>query len=290
MTMPVLSSIGRGAATASRKPGVLLALYLANLAFALLVAWPFYALARADLGHSLLGRNLQTLDFVWLGELVYRYQSMAPAVAPWLLGSLLVYALLSVFLSGGTIGRLLDTEGGTTARSFFSDCGRYFGRFFRLFLAALPFYLLALGAVPAALSALLKPLDENARTAWTPFGLSLGRAALALLAVSVVHMIFDYARIRIVMEDDPGAFRALRAALLFIGRRFFRGCGLYLLITLGFLAGTGLAAALAGWFPKEGLFFAGAAAAGMQAYILFRLWTRMVFFAAQADYYRSVHP
>lgn len=288
--MPVLSSIGRGAAAAFRKPRVLLVLYLANLAFALLIAWPFFALAKADLGHSLLGRNLQTLDFVWLGELVYGYQSMAPAVAPWLLGSLLLYAVLSVFLSGGTIGRLLDTEGRTTARSFFSDCGRYFGRFFRLYLAALPFYLLALGALPAALASLLKPLDENARTAWTPFGLSLGRTALALLAVSVVHMVFDYARIRVVAEDEPGALRALRAALLFLGRRFFRGWGLYLLIALGFLAGTALAAVLAGWFPKEGLFFAGAAAAGMQAYILFRLWTRMMFFAAQADYYGSAHP
>jgi len=288
--MPVLSSIGRGAATAFRKPRLLLVLYLTNLAFALLIAWPFYALARADLGHSLLGRNLQTLDFVWLGELVYRYQSMAPAVAPWLLGSLLVYALLSVFLSGGTIGRLLDPEGRTTARSFFSDCGRYCGPFFRLFLAALPFYLLALGAVPAALSALLKPLDENARTAWTPFGLSLGRTILALLALSIVHMVFDYARIRIVTEDEPRALRALGAALVFLGRRFFRGWTLYLLIALGFLAATGLAAALAGWFPEEGLFFVGAAAAGMQLYILFRLWTRMVFYAAQADYYRSVHP
>jgi hypothetical protein len=288
--MSVFSSIGRGAATASRKPRVLLVLYLVNLAFALLVAGPFYALAKADLGHSLLGRNLETLDFVWLGELVYRYQTMAPAVGAWLLGSVLLYALLSVFLSGGTIGRLLDADGRTTARSFFSDCGRYFGRFLRLFLLALPFYLLALGAVPAALSAFLGPLDERARTAWTPFGITLGRTAVTLLALSLVHMVFDYARVRIVTEDDPGVLRALRAALVFLGRRFFRAWGLYLLIALGFLAGTTAAAALAGRLPEEGLFFAGLAVGGMQAFILFRLWTRMVFFAAQADYYRIGHP
>ncbi len=288
--MSVFSSIGRGAATASRKPRVLLVLYLVNLAFALLVAGPFYALAKADLGHSLLGRNLETLDFVWLGELVYRYQTMAPAVGAWLLGSVLLYALLSVFLSGGTIGRLLDADGRTTARSFFSDCGRYFGRFLRLFLLALPFYFLALGAVPAALSALLGPLDETARTAWTPFGITLGRTAVTLLALSLVHMVFDYARVRIVTEDDPGVFRALRAALLFLGRRFFRAWGLYLLIALGFLAGTAAAGALAGRLPGEGLFFAGLTVGGMQAFILFRLWTRMVCFAAQADYYRIGHP
>ena len=288
--MPVFASVGRGAATAFRKPRILLVLYLANLGFALLVAWPFYALAKADLGHSLLGRNLQSLDFVWLGDLVYRYRSPAPALAPWLLGPLLAYAVLSVFLSGGTIGRLLDPEGKTTARPFFSDCGRYFGRFFRLFLLAVPFYFLALGALPAALFALFEPLDEKARTAWTPFGLTLGRTVLALLALSVVHMVFDYARIHAVTEDEPAALRSLRAALRFLGRRFFRSWGLYLAIASGFLAGTAAAATLAGLRPGEALFFAGAAVLGMQLYIVFRLWTRMVFFAAQADFYRSAHP
>jgi len=288
--MSVFSSIGRGMATACRKPRVLLILYLVNLAVALLAAGPFYALAKADLGHSLLGRNLQALDFVWLGELVYRYQNAAPAVSAWLLGSVLLYAVFSVFLSGGTIGRLLDTEGRTTARSFFSDCGRYFGRFLRLFLLALPCYVLALGAVPAALSALLGPMVENARTAWTPFGVTLGGTALTLLALSLVHMVFDYARLRTVTEDDPSSLRALRAALLFLRRRFFRGWGLYLFIALGFLAGTGVAAALAGLLPGESLFFVAVAVGGMQLFILFRLWTRMVFFAAQADYYLSGHP
>jgi len=287
--MSVFSSIGGGVAAASRKPRVLLILYLMNLIFALLVAGPFYALAKADLGHSLLGRNLQALDFVWLGELVYRYQNVAPAVAAWLMGSVLLYAVLSVFLSGGTIGRLLDTEGRTTAQTFFSDCGRYFWRFLRLFLLALPCYVLALGAVPAALSALLGPLIENARTAWTPFAVSLGRTALALLALSLVHMVFDYARVRIVAEADRSALRALGAALAFLGRRFFRGWGLYLLIAMGFLAGTGIAAALAGVLPDEGLSFAAVSIAGMQLFILFRLWARMVFFAAQADYYKGGH-
>jgi hypothetical protein len=287
--MSVFSSIGGGAAAASRRPRVLLILYLVNLVFALLVAGPFYAQAKADLGHSLLGRNLQALDFVWLGELFYRYQNVAPAVAAWLLGSVLLYAVLSVFLSGGTIGRLLDAEGRTTAQSFFSDCGRYFWRFLRLFLLALPCYILALGAVPAALSALLGPIVENARTEWTPFAVSLGRTALALLALSLVHMVFDYARVRIVAEADRSALRALGTALAFLGRRFFRSWGLYLLIALGFLAGTGIAAALAGVLPEEGLFFAAVSIAAMQLFILFRLWTRMVFFAAQADYYRGGH-
>jgi hypothetical protein len=287
--MAVFKAIGSGIGTASRRPRLLLNLWVINVFFALLIAGPFYALFKADLGRSLLGRNLQSLDFIWLGDLFYKYQDVAPAALAAVMIPVLFYTLLYVFLNGGIIGRLLDTEGRTTAQSFFSDCGRYFWRFARLFLISLLFYALAFGIILGALSALLKPVGEKALTEWPVFWTSFLRSVAGLLLLSLVHMIFDYARILIVTEDDRRVAHALMTALRFIVRHFFRAWFLYLLIAAGFVAGAALYFLVGGVIPSEGLAWAGLGILWAQAFIAFRLWTKMVFFSAQADFLRISH-
>jgi len=269
---------------------MLVDLWLINLVFALLVVGPFFALFKADLGHSLLGRDLRPLNPAWLGDVIYRYQDMAPAALALAAAAVLLYLVLYVFLNGGIIGRLLDKEEGegtAAPRLFLADCGRYFWRFARLFLLSLVFYAVALGAVPGALSAILKPVTENARTAWTIFWISNLRTVVALLLVSLVHLIFDYARIVVVVREERRVLHALGAAFAFIGKRFFRAWSLSLLITAGFLAGTGLYLFTRQFMPDTGLFWLGLALVWEQAFILFRLWTKMIYFSAQADYYGS---
>ncbi len=286
--MAVWQSIGNGIRTASRKPRMLVDLWLINVIFALLVAGPFFALFKADLGHSMLGRNLRSFDPISLGDFIYKYQDVGPAALALVAGGVLIYMLLYVFLNGGIIGRLLDREEGAAALPlFFADCGRYFWRFARLFLLSLVFYAVALGAIPGALEALLKPVTENARTAWTGFWISNLRTVVTLLLLSLVHMIFDYARIIVVVREERRVLRALGAALGFIGKRFFRSWSLYLLITAGWIAGTAVYLFGRQVMPDTGLLWLGLFLVWEQAFIFFRLWTKMTYFAAQADYYGS---
>lgn len=285
--MAVFRAIGNGMGTAVRRPRVLLTLWVINVVYALLVVAPCYAIIKSDLGHSLLGRGLHLLDFLWLGELVYKYQSMGPAIAAGFLVPLVLYMALYVFLNGGIIGRLIDREGRPTLQAFFADCGRYFWRFVRLFLMSLVFYALAFGVILGLLSRILKTAMDQARTEWGAFWLSGLRTLVALLLLSLVHMVFDYARIAVVVEDDRSVIRALRRALKFIGRRFFRSWSLYLLIGAGVLAGAALFLVVQGQVPGTGLVWLGLGIFLGQAFIVFRLWTKMVFFAAQAEYYRT---
>jgi len=285
--MGVFKAAGSGIATASRRPRVLLILWVFNVLFALLIAGPFFALFSSDLGHSLLGRNLQALDFIWLGDLIFRYQDVAPAALAAVAIPVVLYALVYVFLNGGIIGRLLDGEGRTTLQTFFSDCGRYFWRFVRLFLISLLFYGLAFGVVLEVVSALLKPVSEKALTEWPDFWISALHSVAALLVLSLVHMIFDYARILVVSEDDHRVRHALTTALRFVGSRFFRAWLLYLLIAAGFAAGTAVYALAGQAVPPEGLAWAGLGILWGQVFIAFRLWTKMVFFSAQAEYLRT---
>ena len=285
--MGVFKAAGSGIATASRRPRLLLILWVFNVLFALLIAGPFFALFSSDLGHSLLGRNLQALDFIWLGDLIFRYQDVAPAALAAVAIPVVLYALVYVFLNGGIIGRLLDGEGRTTLQTFFSDCGRYFWRFVRLFLISLLFYALAFGVVLEAVSALLKPVSEKALTEWPDFWISALHSVAALLVLSLVHIIFDYARILVVSEDDHRVRHALMTALRFVGSRFFRAWLLYLLIAAGFAAGTAVYALAGRAVPPEGLAWAGLGILWGQVFIAFRLWTKMVFFSAQAEYLRT---
>jgi hypothetical protein len=287
--MAVFEAIGNGVGRTARRPRLLIDLWVINIVYSLFIAAPLYALFKADLGHSLLGRNLQPLDFIWLGDFIYKYQDMAPAALAMILISLLLYTVLYVFLNGGIIGRLLDPEARMTPQSFFADCGRYFWRFTGLFLASLLFYVLAFGVILGAVSALFKPVLENARAEWTVFWISELRTVLALLLLSLVHMVFDYARILVVSGDERRVLQALRTAFVFLGKRFFRAWSLYLLIGAGFLAGAAVYFLVGEHLPDSGLFWLGFAILWGQALIVFRLWTKMVFFAAQAEFYRISH-
>ncbi len=287
--MAVFKAIGNGVGTAARRPRLVVDLWVINIVYSLFIAAPLYALFKADLGHSLLGRNLQPLDLIWLGDFIYKYQDMAPAALAMILVSLLLYAVLYVFLNGGIIGRLLDRDAPATPQAFFADCGRYFWRFAGLFLVSLLFYALAFGVILEALSALVNPVLENARTEWTVFWISDLRTIIALLLLSLVHMVFDYARILVVVADERSFLRALRAAFVFLGKRFFRAWSLCLLIGAGFLAGTAVYLLVGGNLPDSGLFWLGLSILWGQAFIVFRVWTKMVYFSVQAEFYRMSH-
>ncbi|HPW18978.1 MAG TPA: hypothetical protein PLP83_11470 [Candidatus Aminicenantes bacterium] len=287
--MSVLQAVVKGLGSAVRKPRLAVILYVFNLGFAAAVLLPFFAVVQSELGHSFLGSNVRPVDVMWLGEAALKYGDAAPAVIGQALAAALLYFALSLFLNGGVVGRLLDREGRTTLEPFFADCGRYFWRFVRIFLVSLVFHVLAFAAVLNLLSALIRPATESAVTEWPRLILSNLHFLIALLLLSAVRMIVDYARIAVVADAEAKVLRALRHALKFLGKRFFRAWAVYLLLALLTVAGTAVFYVVLGRFAAPGVAGVAAGLAWMQAYVLFRAWMRTVFVAAQAEYYRA-HP
>lgn len=287
--MSIIRSIGAGIGGTFRKRRLLLYLWAVNVVFALAVAAAPLVLIQKELGHSLLGSSIGVFDIPWLGEMFLKYQDALPALAAGLAVPALLFVLLYVFLNGGLLGRLLDREGPVTLATFLSDCGRYAGRFFRLFLISLLFYAVVFGGFLGLLSAGLKPWLESARTEWTGLILSNLHFLVGLLLLSIVHMVFDYARIVIVADEERKAFRALRLALGFLKKRFFRAWALYLLIFLAFLAGTALNLIVSGSLAGLSTLALILGFVWMQAMVVFRVWTKALFFSAQSEFYR-MHP
>lgn len=285
--MSTIKAIAKGIGVACRKPKLLAYLWTANILFALIMAAPLLFLVRKELEHSLFGRTVQGFNVLWLGEMIHRYQNTLPALSAGLLIPVLVFFLLSVFLNGGTIGRLVDTQGDASLKSFFEDCGRYVLRFFRVLLLALPFFILVFGGVLRLLSILFRPLRDNAVTEWTEIILSNLHLAISLLLLAFLQMFFDYVKIHIVTEDEKKVLRAAARAWTFVKKRIFRAWFLYLLIAGLGLAGTVLFVRVTGLVPSSGLFGLAAGLVWGQLYLVFRMWIKLLFFSSQSQYYSA---
>ena len=287
--MDAFKAITNGTGTTLRKARILVVLYVVNLVFAFVVALPILALIQTDLGHSLLGVSIRPFDYQWIGEVMFRHGDALAAIEVGALGAGLAYVALQIFLYGGIVGRILDREGTAGLGAFAGDSGRYFGRFIRVFLISVVFVALTLGLVMKLVSALLEPLSKAAITEWVPLILSNAHVLLALLLLSIVHMIIDYTRIAVVADRERRVLRALRHTLTFLKTRFFRAWSIYLFIVAATVAGSVVFYVVLGRLAAPTVAMAIAALVWMQAYIFFRTWIRTLFVAAQAEYYRA-HP
>lgn len=287
--MGVFRVLGNGIGTTVRRPRLLIILYAVNLVFALVVALPFLAIVQAELGRSLQGISIRPVDLMWLGEAVLKHQDSLAAIVAGSVTAGLAYLILHIFLLGGLVGRVLDREGPAGLGAFAGDGGRYFGRFFRVFLVSGVFLILTLGLVLRLVSALFAPLQDAAVSEWAPLILSNLHFLIALLLLSIVRMIIDYTRIAVVADQERRVLKALRHALTFLKARFFRAWAVYLLIVASTLAGSIVFYIVLGRLAPPTVAMVVAGFIWMQAYVVFRVWIQTWFVAAQADFYRS-HP
>jgi hypothetical protein len=196
---------------------------------------------------------------------------LVPAVA--------AHLVVSVFLTGGVLDRLArDRRVGTYG--FFSACGTCFFRLLRLSLIAAVVYLTLFASLrPWLLDTVFAALVHDATVERTAI---IYRALLYLLfglLVLLVNVVFDYAKIRMVVEDRRSALGALNSAARFIARNSAAAFGLYFLNLLIFvvalavyaIVAPGAAGGLTAWIG----FFIG------QLYITARIVVRLLFMGSQ---------
>ena len=119
---------------------------------------------------------------------------------------------------------------------------------------------------------------------WEPLERSPADILFGVLLV-IVNVIFDYAKIRIVVEDRRSALGALSAAMRFVWRQRGRVAGLYALNGVAFL---GLVAIWAAIDPGAGgslTLWIGFVAG--QLYLLGRLALKLQFLASETALFQS---
>ncbi len=202
------------------------------------------------------------------------------------IGAGAAYLLAWIFVAGGIIDRYARNRRVRTA-AFFATCGVFFFRFLRLGIVALGAYAILFGWVHGWLLGGLY--------SWATHNLSVERSAFVLrLAlylvfgglVASVNLLFDYAKVRAVVEDRRSMIGALMAAFRFIRRQPADTILLYGLDGALFAALLALYALVApgaggsGWSLWLGLLVT-------QIYLLLRVWVKLVFYASEVALFQA---
>lgn len=203
------------------------------------------------------------------------------------MGAALAYYLLWTFLSGGILDRYARRRPIRTS-AFFAASGVFFVRFLRLAVIALAVYGFLFGPVHRWLFDGFYPWATHNFTAERgAFAIRFGLYALFGLVWLCVNALFDYAKVRAVVEDRRSMIGAVMAAFRFVQRHPVQVFGLYLLDGLVFalvVAVYGLVAPGAGradwtmWFG----FLAG------ECFLLARLVVKLLFQASEVALFQNL--
>ena len=308
--MIIFNAFRDGIRRVNAAPAVLAGVLVATLLAALPLGLALRSALRAHLGDSVAADTVASgVNWDWWQEFSAQATGLGGTFSPSVIGAGVVldnlsalldnrptagilvgvataYLLLWIFLVGGVLDRYARGRAIRTA-GFFGACGVYFFRFLRLAVIGWLAYAVLFGLIHGWL------LDDFYGWATRDFTVErsafLLRAALYLLfgtLLVVCNLVLDYAKIRAVVEDRRSMIGALLAAWRFITRRPLHVSGLYLLNGLVFFLVLAVYAAVVPGAGSAGLsmwigFLIG------QAYILARLWTKLLFYASQTALFQG---
>lgn len=282
-----------------RAPGLVVGLWLSTIALALPLAWALHGLIDAHLGASLAAASAaEGVNFDWWNEFLAQTSGVGQTFVPAILGFAAVLKNLSgvadaasvplvivpvvaaqigisMFLIGGVLDRLARDRA-LGAGGFFAACGVYFVRFLRLgVLAAAVYWFLFVTLHTWLFDSVYPRLIADVTVERTAFVYRMALYVLFAIPVLAANIVFDYAKVRAVVEDRRSMIGALAAGARFV-RRNPATLGLYALNTLAFFAVLGLY-----FVAAPGGQGALSAFAVGQVYIVLRVTVRLQFAASQ---------
>lgn len=223
----VFSCLKKGFTLLLSNKRMLLSFYLVNLLFAMMLMIPFRSGLASFLGNSKAAIGLASgLDFPLIREFFQENEAMLPAMILLFAVMAILYWLANLFLSGGAFS-VFALRDSYNSESFWSGCGRFFGRFFRLALMFVPLttILLLSDALLGAVPKLFYGDDIPGSVAYWMSGVRVFWRGFLLV---VAFVVFDYSRIYMVLTNSPKARTALKRGAGFVLSNFRRT------ITLGF--------------------------------------------------------
>jgi hypothetical protein len=290
-----------------RAPWLVIGVWLSTLAMAAPLAILLQDSIAAHLGSSLAAQSaVDGVNYDWWNEFLAQTSGVgltfvpaiigfaavlknvgtiadASALPPVIASAVAMQILVSMFLAGGMLDRLArDRPIG--AGAFVSACGVYAVRFIRLGAVASAVYWMLFGRYHGWLFDVVYPaLIADLTVERTAFFIRVALYAAFALPLFFCNMLFDYAKVRAVVEDRRSMIGALAASWRFIRRQPIAAWALYKMNALLFLLVIGLYYLVA---PGAGMADAPAFAIG-QLYIVLRVIVRLQFAASQTALFQG---
>ena len=293
-----------------RAPAILLGTWVLTTLVSVPLALVLREMIAQHLGSSLAGeRAAAGVDYDWMQEFSDQATGIGVTFKPTIIGfgavldnlsafldnttrplvivaAASAYIVVWLFLAGGILDRYARQRP-TRAHGFFAASGTFFFRFLRLAIIQWIAYAMLFGVVHRWLFDRWYPwLTRDLTVERTAF---LLRVALYLAfgtLLAGLSLIFDYAKVRAVVEDRRSMIGAIGGAVRFIGRNAGASLGLYALDFLLFLIVLAAYALIAPGAGGSGATVWIAFAIG-QLYVLGRLWIKLVFWASETALFQS---
>jgi hypothetical protein len=306
----VVSAFRDGIHRVRSAPALLAGVFLLTFAMALPLALTVRGMLSNHLGGSLVANTVADhVDYEWWQEFRAQAAGLGTTFSPSIIGfaavldttsslidaqspiapvsaALTAYIVVWAFLLGGIIDRYARRRP-TRAHGFFAASGVFFMRFLRLAIAAALVYGFLFVYVHRWLfdvwyANAIRPQDVE-RTA---FLWRLAMYAIFGLLLLVANVVFDYAKIRAVVEDRRSMIGAIIAGARFVIREPRRVAGMYVVNTLLFLAVIALWALIAPNAGGAGLsMWSGFVVS--QIYLMARLFAKLTFVASQTALFQA---
>jgi hypothetical protein len=308
--MAAAAAFREGIRRVNHAPGLVAGMFAVTLLVSLPLAYALDTMIAAHLGSSLAAESLATgTNDDWWQEFSAQSSGLGTTFLPTISGFAAVlnnlsgfvdhaplaativgvtaaWMVLWSFLSGGIIDRLARARR-TRSHGFFGACGMHFWRLVRLGATAWIVYAILFRFVHRwifsdAYSWLTRDLTEER------LGFAIRLAGYAVFGVLLVacNIVFDYARIRIVVEDRRSAIAAVLAGARFVRRHAAGVLGLYGLNAVAFLLLIALYALVAPGAPRSGVSMWVALVLG-ELYIVGRHYVKLLFYASETAFFQG---
>lgn len=309
----MLKALLRGFWRVMSSPGLIIWLWLVNIAVALPVAWMMTDSLRSSIGGSLVDEKLtESFDMGWYGEFDAKATGLETTFTPtvtgagafytnlegWLNGDLfkgftglvglgVFYAVLWALFLGGVLNRYSGDTRRFNLSRFFSSGGQFFFRFLRLaVLSGVLYYLVYRFA--GWLFSSIQESTIDVTVEGTVFLYTILAAVVVVFLLTFVNMAFDYAKILTFKENRKSMALAAVRGFGFVFSHPAKTMGLYYglgalgLVLLALYASIAPGANQSTAIGVAFAFFIG------QAFLVSKLMLRLMFYAAQMALYETV--
>lgn len=295
-----LSAIIDGLNRVKRAPWIVIGLWLSTILLAMPLTIALHGQIGEHLGASLAAREAAAgVNYDWWNEFLAQTSGVGATFVPAILGfaaviknistvtdaaavpSIIATAVVanlfvSLFLIGGVLDRLARDRA-VGAAAFFSACGMYFVRFIRLGVIAAIVYAVLFGSYHSWLfDAIYPALTSELTVERTAFFIRVALYVAFAVPLFAINMLFDYAKVRAVVEDRRSMIGAIAGSWRFIRRQPLATSSLYAMNALAFLVVVGLY-----YLAAPGASANLSAFAIGQIYIVLRVVGRLLFAASQ---------
>lgn len=292
-----------------RAPAVLAGVWLMTLLIAMPLALVLRDMIAQQLGDSVVADSVADgVNYDWMQEFGEQASGIGVTLKPTIIGFAAVldnlsafldytprptviagaaaaYVALWIFVAGGILDRYARQRA-TRAHGFFAAAGAYFFRFLRLGLVQL----LAYGALftwlhPYLFDQLFPRLTRDMSVERNAFAVRVALYAVFTLLIAVFNLLFDYAKVRAVVEDRRSMLGALAGSVRFV-RSNPAAVVVYTINVALFLAVVAAYAVVAPGAPAAGWKTWAVIVIG-QLYVLARLWVKLTFWASEVAFFQS---